>query len=95
MIPGIRLGLIGIIRLVFWGLQILIIIHAISSWVPDLRWRRPSWLRVVDSIVEPMLRPIQRLLYRHSPGIDLSPLILLLALQVVYRIVVRVLLLAT
>jgi uncharacterized protein YggT (Ycf19 family) len=91
MIPGLRSLLIVLVGIVFWGLQILIILHALASWVPEWRWRRPPWLRPIDAIVAPMLRPIQRLLYRYSPGIDLSPLLLLIALQFVYRIVVRLL----
>jgi uncharacterized protein YggT (Ycf19 family) len=91
MIPGVRSTLLILVGVFFWGLQVLVIIHALASWVPQWRWRRPSWMRPIDAIVEPMLRPIQRVLRRYSSAIDFSPLLLIIAIQVVQRIVERLL----
>jgi uncharacterized protein YggT (Ycf19 family) len=85
-------GLVGIVNLAFRVMQLLVLVYALSSWVPDWRYRRPPWIRSIDRIIEPLIRPIQRVLNRYNTGgMDFSPLILMLLLDVARGIVVRIL----
>jgi len=69
------------------GLVVLIVIvNAIISWLVAfdvVNLRNPAmyrFVRTLDAITEPMLRPIRRVLPSLG-GLDLSPIILLLLLQ--------------
>jgi YggT family protein len=69
------------------GLVVLVVIvNAIISWLVAfdvINLRNPTmyrFVRTLDAITEPMLRPIRRVL-PNLGGIDLSPIILLLLLQ--------------
>ncbi len=71
------LALFGLLSMAISGLTVAVIVYAVLSWVPA-----PSVLSgVMARLVEPLLRPIQRVLPLVG-GIDLSPLVLLLVLQV-------------
>ena len=71
------LALFGLLSIAISGMTVAVIVYAVLSWVPT-----PSVLSgVMARLVEPMLRPIQRVLPLVG-GIDLSPLVVLLALQV-------------
>ena len=71
------LALFGLVRLVISGLTGLVIVYAILSWVQS----DSPLVDVIDRLCAPLLRPFRR----HIPlvgGIDLSPLVLLVLLQV-------------
>ena len=86
-------GVVGIVNAAFRLMELLVLVYALSSWVPDWRSRRPSWMRSIDAIVEPAIRPIQRVLSRYSTGgMDFSPLVLMLLLELVRDLVIRILL---
>jgi YggT family protein len=70
--------------MLFWG----IIIHAVLSWFPNAQ-RAPA-ARMLDQLITPLLRPIRRLL-PDLGGIDLSPLALLLLVQMIKLMVLPVL----
>lgn len=71
------LALFGVLRMVISGLTMLVMVYAVLSWVAT-----PSVIsEVMARLVEPLLRPIRRVLPLVG-GIDLSPLVLLLVLQV-------------
>ncbi|MBI2770100.1 MAG: YggT family protein [Burkholderiales bacterium] len=71
------LALFGVLRLVVSGLTGLVIVYAILSWV-----RADSPLGdVIDRLCAPLLRPFRRVIPLVG-GIDLSPLALLVLLQV-------------
>lgn len=71
------LALFGVARIAISGLTGLVIVHAILSWIPS-----PSPLAaVIARICEPLLRPLRRVIPLVG-GIDLSPLALLVLLQV-------------
>ena len=70
--------------MLFWG----IIIHAILSWFPSAQ-QAPA-ARVLDQLMTPLLTPIRRLI-PDLGGIDLSPLALLLLVQIVKISVVPIL----
>lgn len=72
------LALFGLLRVAVSGLTGLMIIYALLSWVQA----RSPVSDLLDRLVAPLLSPIRR----HLPllgGVDLSPLALLLLLQVV------------
>ena len=79
--------IIEIVGLVFTFLWIVVLADVIVSWILDpfhpIR-------RFLDSIVQPLLDPIRRLVPPVS-GIDLSPLILLIILNIARRLVLGVL----
>ena len=71
------LALFGMVRLVISGLTGLVIVYAILSWVQS----SSPLVDVIERLCTPLLRPFRR----HIPlvgGIDLSPLALLVLLQV-------------
>lgn len=71
------LALFGLLRLVISGMIGLVIVYAILSWV-----RSDSPLTdVIDRLTAPMLRPFRRIIPLVG-GFDLSPLALLVVLQV-------------
>ena len=67
----------GLLRLAVSGLSGLVIVYAVLSWV-----RTDSPLAdIVARLVVPLLKPIRRLVPLVG-GVDLSPLVLLIALQI-------------
>lgn len=71
------LALFGLARLAISGLTGLIIVHAILSWFPS----QSPLSDIVARLCEPLLRPFRRVIPLLG-GIDLSPLALLILLQV-------------
>lgn len=61
---------------------VVLLIYAVTSWVPDLR--RGRWAYYLASIVEPVLMPIRRIIPPIG-GLDLAFLVLLLVLQLLVR----------
>lgn len=71
------LALFGLLSMAISGMTVAVIVYAVLSWVPT-----SSVIGgVMARLVEPLLRPIRRVLPLVG-GIDLSPLVLLLVLQV-------------
>jgi YggT family protein len=73
----VMLALFGLLRLVVGGLMVLLFVYVILSWV---RSDNPLGY-VLDAIVGPLLRPIRRVIPTVG-GFDLSPLVLVVALQI-------------
>ena len=67
-------------------LETAIILSAILSWFPIRGIDEIK--RVLDSIVSPILEPIQKVLYRYVNlgGIDISPIIALLILSILRKV---------
>jgi YggT family protein len=76
------LALFGIIRLAMSGVIGLVIVYAILSWVQA----DSPIVDVIDRLTAPMLRPFRRLIPLVG-GFDLSPLALLVVLQIAVIIV--------
>lgn len=72
-----------VISVIFTLLIIAIFIRAILSWF-SIDPRSPL-IRALDAITEPILEPIRRFMPRL--GIDLSPLIAIIVLEVVQSVV--------
>ena len=72
------IALFGLLRLVISGLTALVIVNAVLSWFP---LAQSSMTDVLNQLVEPLLRPLRRVIPLIG-GIDLSPLALLVLLQV-------------
>jgi YggT family protein len=64
-----------LINLYMWA----IIIRALLSWVSPDPYN--PIVRFLERLTEPALRPIRKLLPPHRIGIDLSPLVAVLAIQ--------------
>ena len=86
--------MLDLVRFIGWILDVysyVIIASALISWVsPDPRNPIVMFLR---QITEPVLSPVRRLLPPwKTGGLDLSPLIVLIAIQFVERVVLPTLL---
>ncbi len=82
-------ALVDIIALSIGIFIVAIIIQAISSWINPGSYN--PVLGLLHSLTEPMLRPARRLLPPIG-GLDLSPLLVLLALQVAKMLIVGLIL---
>lgn len=71
------LALCGVVRVALTGAMGLLIIYAVMSWVQA----RSPVSDTIARLCEPLLRPVRRVLPLVG-GLDLSPLILLVLLQV-------------
>jgi len=88
-LAALVLGLAEAISIVCWTLLIAIFIRAIMSWIAP-RSHHPA-LRILDGLSEPVLAPFRRLL-PNMGGLDLSPILAILALQLAQKLLVRPLL---
>ena len=66
---------------------LLIIIRAVLSFFPQMDRGHPL-VRTLDQVVEPVLRPFQRLM-PNMGGLDFSPILAILTLQIVGGILTR------
>jgi len=71
------LALFGLARLAISGVTGLVIVYALLSWIQN----QSPFSDLVDRLCAPLLRPLRKVLPLVG-GIDLSPLALLVALQV-------------
>ncbi|MFZ5567475.1 MAG: YggT family protein [Pseudomonadota bacterium] len=71
------LAVFGVVKIVISGLTGLVIVYAVLSWVQS----RTVLSDVIERLVQPVLSPIRRFVPLIG-GIDLSPLVLLVLLQV-------------
>ena len=85
-----------LIVVIFQILTWMIIIHVVISWITQTGAARISpyhpVVRTLNSIVEPMLAPIRRLVNpRAMGGLDISPMIAIIVLTIIERLLVSVL----
>lgn len=62
---------------------ILLIAYAVVSWIPDLRGR---WTAYLGMVIEPLLIPLRRII-PPAGGLDLSFLVLVIAIQILKTVV--------
>lgn len=88
-------ALVSIISLVIEIFSILILVQVIASWVMIANVRLPEpvirLLQVISSITGIVLNPIRRVIPSVG-GLDLSPIIALLLLDVLRRVLITALL---
>lgn len=86
--------LAGVVNLIFGVFTVLILVDVVGSWLLFARVRLPDWLtgilQAVNSITGVVLNPIRRLI-PNLGGLDLSPIIALVALEVLRNLVMRLL----
>lgn len=75
------MAVFGLLRLAISSLTVLVIVSAVLSWVQASGQSSSVTADILDRLCAPMLRPFRRALPLVG-GIDLSPLALLLTLQV-------------
>ena len=76
------LAVFGLVRLTISGLSGLVMVYAVLSWMPS----RSPMTDMLERLVTPPLVPIRRAIPLIG-GVDLSPLVLLLILQVAVIVV--------
>ena len=79
------LALFGLLRMVLTGLIGILLIHAILSWVQPHAPVAP----ILARLSEPVLRPLRRIIPLVG-NVDLSPLVALIALQVLLMVLTNV-----
>jgi len=84
------LTLIWIINLVFGVYEFLIFIRVLLSWV-SINPNHPL-VRILYSLTDPLLKPIQRLIPPIGGTIDISPAVALILLYIVQRVLIGLLL---
>lgn len=72
------MAVFGVMRLAVSGLSVLVIVYAVLSWVQA----HSPMMALLGRLVSPLLQPIRRVVPLVG-GLDLSPLILLVLLQVI------------
>lgn len=75
------LAMVGLLKLSIYLLIGMVIVQALLSWVSPYHPLRPFF----DALVRPFLKPFQSIIPLIG-GVDLSPLVLLLVLQVVLMV---------
>ena len=73
----VLMAVFGVFRLALSGLSVLVIVYAVLSWVQA----HSPMMGLLGRLVSPLLQPIRRVVPMVG-GLDLSPLILLVLLQV-------------
>jgi len=73
----------GILSLLINLLIILVFLHAVGSWIPQIR--ESKFYSSLDRIISPLLDPI-RIVVPPVSGLDFSPLILLFILYIIKHI---------
>ncbi len=82
-----------LVTLVSYAIQILtllIVVRAVLSWIPAVDYGHPL-IRMIMRVTDPILEPVRRLMPPVG-GVDLSPIVAILLLQLVGQLIVRLLL---
>jgi len=74
----------------FFLYSLVLLARVVASWIPGLGPRQPV-MQLLLTLTEPVLAPLRRLLPPVG-GLDVSPLVAFLLLELVRRLVVQVLL---
>jgi len=73
---------------IFTVLQILLVFRVILSWFPHNS--NAEWAKVIHSITDIILRPIQQNLPTRNMGFDFSPIIAFFILGVIKNIIITI-----
>ena len=83
--PGIKAGINNIFELYFF----LLILRIFLTWIPNVRWEKQPW-KTVSEVTDIYLNLFRKIIPPFN-GLDFSPIIALLVLQVIQYITWRVL----
>lgn len=79
----------NVISFFLYAFDFLLLVHAICSWVPE--WRMSKVYILSSKIIDPILRPIRRIMMRFDWArrcpIDLSFIVLVILTRVADRII--------
>lgn len=70
-------------------LTLLVVVRAVLSWIPSVDYGHPL-IRPIIRITDPVLQPVRRVLPPLG-GLDLSPLVAILLLQLAGQLLIRML----
>ena len=87
------MNLVTLIYWVVWALTWIIIIDAILTFFPTVD-RRSPYVKLIRGITEPMYRPIRKVIPTvrlGDVGLDLSPIIVILGIQLIGSLLIKVL----
>lgn len=83
---GIIYGINNIFNLFYF----LIILRIFLSWIPSIRWENNPW-KTIRAITDLYLDLFRRIIPPFQ-GLDFSPIIAIIVLQIIQNIVIRILL---
>ena len=86
-VGNLLLAVARILELVLWGYFFIIIARAVISWVSPDPFN--PLVRFLYRATEPVLRPIRRRMPMTGMGLDLSPMIVILAIYFLQAFVER------
>ncbi len=72
---------------VFFLYSLVLLVRVLASWIPGLDFRQPV-VRLLVALTEPLLAPLRRLLPPLG-GLDISPVVAFLLLELLRRLVVQ------
>lgn len=78
--------ILSLVSTVFRVLEVVIIIDCLLSWIAQDK--NNDLMRMIDSIVSPILEPFRQVQYRFlgNISIDLSPILAIFTIQIVERL---------
>lgn len=87
MISGIIFGVNNLFNL----FSFLIILRIFLTWIPNIRWENQPW-NTIRAVVDPYLEIFRKFIPPFG-GLDFSPIVALLVLQLIGNLIVYILLL--
>lgn len=75
------------LNLLLTVLTVAILIRALLTWIPNLDPSNPL-VRLLNQITDPLLQPARRLIPPMG-GMDLSPIVVIVVLQLLQRLLMR------
>ncbi len=82
--------LINFVEAIFKLAYILLMIRVLLSWIPH-NDSHPIIYKIYE-FTDPLLRPFQNIVPSWRIGIDLSPLLAFIALQIIHKLIITILL---
>ncbi len=88
---GLNYAIANLISVVVYFTTILIFVDAILTWIPSVSSYHPA-VRLLRSITALIYAPIRKIIPPEKTGfIDISPMIAILALQIIGNILIQIL----
>lgn len=82
--------IIVIVERLFWLVYVLLFVRIVLSWVPNVNYDHPA-VQFIYRVTSPILDPIRRVV-PSAGGLDLSPLVAFLLLELIRQVVIGLLL---